>query len=115
MMKCSIFMRETQDKVGELYSWVKQTLKPDHINFNLIRQEPEFPHLKQVNLNLYRDLIEQQNTDDLSYMKNGDRGPVQLTAIMTRELIAKTAIENRQQLKCYASYTGALIFNHGSV
>ena len=115
LMTCSIFMSETQDKVAELYDWVKQTLKPDHINFNLIRQEPEFPHLKQVNLNLYRELIEQQNADDLQLMSRADRGPVQLTAIMTRELIAKTAIENRQQIRCYASYTGGVIYNDGTV
>ncbi|HZS45672.1 MAG TPA: radical SAM protein [Blastocatellia bacterium] len=115
LMTCSIFMSETQDKVSELYDWIKGELKPDHINFNLIRQEPEFPHLKQVNLNLYRELIEQQNSDDLDAMRKGENGPVQMTAIMTRELIAKTALENQKQLDCYAGYTGGVIYNDGTV
>src|SRR6202034_3700254 len=45
---CTCFMHSNQDKVFEWYDFLKHELKPDKVNFNLIRPPAEDPMELQI-------------------------------------------------------------------
>src|SRR6266571_1437378 len=117
---CTCFMNSNQDRIFEWYDFLKYDLKPDKVNFNYIR--PPSAHPKEL-------IIDKARYDKLSHMisedsrhaaiKNnyaGDAGFFKAAVdVYMHDLIAKTALEGRPQLQCWAGTAGAVIYDEGTV
>src|SRR5437870_8880449 len=117
---CTCFMNSNQDRIFEWYEFLKHELKPDKVNINYIRPPSARP--KEL-------IIDKAGYDKLSHMisedsrhaaiKNnyaGDAGFFKAAIdVYMHELIAKTALEGRPQLQCWAGTAGAVIYDEGTV
>jgi MoaA/NifB/PqqE/SkfB family radical SAM enzyme len=117
---CTCFMNSNQDRIFEWYDFLKYDLKPDKVNINFIRP----PSARQKEL-----IIDKSRYDKLSHMisddsrhaaiKNnysGDAGFFKAAIdVYMHELIAKTAMDGRPHLQCWAGSAGAVIYDEGTV
>ncbi len=117
---CTCFMNSNQDRIFEWYDFLKYDLKPDKVNINFIRPPSARP--KEL-------IIDKLRYDKLSHMiredsrhaviKNnygGDAGFFKAAIdVYMHELIAKTAMDGRPHLQCWAGSAGAVIYDEGTV
>jgi len=117
---CTCFMNSNQDRIFDWYDFLKYDLKPDKVNINFIRPPSARP--KEL-------IIDKMRYDKLSHMiredsrhaviKNnygGDAGFFKAAIdVYMHELIAKTAMDGRPHLQCWAGSAGAVIYDEGTV
>ncbi|HND18523.1 MAG TPA: hypothetical protein PLB18_04060, partial [Acidobacteriota bacterium] len=108
------------DRIFEWYDFLKHELKPDKINVNYIRPPSARPEELNIDLNRYQKLSRQILDDSCSAsLKNiytGDSGFFKAAIdIYMHELIAKTQVENKAQLRCWAGTAGGVIYDEGTV
>ncbi|HNJ44042.1 MAG TPA: radical SAM protein, partial [Acidobacteriota bacterium] len=117
---CTCLMNSNQDRIFEWYDFLKHELKPDKINVNYIRPPSARPEELNIDLNRYQKLSRQILDDSCSAsLKNiytGDSGFFKAAIdIYMHELIAKTQVENKAQLRCWAGTAGGVIYDEGTV
>lgn len=117
---CTCLMNSNQDRIFEWYDFLKHELKPDKINVNYIRPPSARPEELNIDLNRYQKLSKQILDDSCSAsLKNiytGDSGFFKAAIdIYMHELIAKTQVENKAQLRCWAGTAGGVIYDEGTV
>jgi MoaA/NifB/PqqE/SkfB family radical SAM enzyme len=117
---CTCFMNSNQDRIFEWYDFLKYDLKPDKVNINYIRPPSARPKELIIDKGRYDQLVQRISIDSRhAAIKNnygGDAGFFKAAIdIYMHELIAKTALEGRPQLTCWAGSAGAVIYDEGTV
>ncbi len=117
---CTCLMNSNQARILDWYSFLKNELKPDKVNFNYIRPPSARPEELVIDKGLYHRLSHMISEDSRhAAIKNsytGDAGFFKAAIdIYMHELIAKTALEGRPQLQCWAGTAGAVIYDEGSL
>jgi MoaA/NifB/PqqE/SkfB family radical SAM enzyme len=117
---CTCFMNSNQDRIFEWYDFLKYELKPDKVNVNYIRPPSARPKELDIDKARYDKLVQRISQDSRhALLKNnyvGDAGFFKAAVdIYMHELIAKTALEGRPQLQCWAGSAGAVIYDEGTV
>ncbi len=114
---CTCLMRSNQDTIFEWYEFLKHDLKPDRTKFNYIRPPSPVPEELDVDLDAYRALTD-RIAEDAARPAPGNGDARFLQAAVDRamhELIARTALEGRPQLRCFAGDAGGVIYDDGTV
>ncbi|MBL8150334.1 MAG: radical SAM protein, partial [Blastocatellia bacterium] len=117
---CTCFMNSNQDRIFEWYDFLKYDLKPDKINVNYIRPPSARPEELNIDLARYRKLAHTIDDDSrTAAIKNSYSGTAGIFKaaidIYMHELIAKTEIEKKAQLRCWAGTAGAVIYDEGTI
>ena len=117
---CTCFMNSNQDRIFDWYDFLKNDLKPDKVNVNYIRPPSAVPEELDIDVSRYHTLTDQIGRDSAdALLKNsysGDAGFFKAAIdVYMHELIAKTALEGRPQLKCFAGDAGGVIYDEGTV
>jgi MoaA/NifB/PqqE/SkfB family radical SAM enzyme len=117
---CTCFMNSNQDRIFDWYDFLKHDLKPDKVNVNYIRPPSMIPKELDIDIARYHQLTEMIGRDSAhSALKNeysGDAGFFKAAIdVYMHDLIAKTALEGRPQLRCFAGDAGGVIYDEGSV
>jgi len=117
---CTCLMNSNQDRIFDWYDFLKNDLKPDKVNVNYIRPPSAVPHELDIDISRYHKLTEQIGQDSAhSALKNnyaGDAGFFKAAIdVYMHQLIAKTALEGRPQLRCFAGSAGGVIYDEGTV
>ena len=117
---CTCFMNSNQDRIFEWYDFLKYDLKPDKVNINYIRPPSARPKELLIDKGRYDQLVQRISVDSRNAaIKNnygGDAGFFKAAIdIYMHELIAKTALEGRAQLQCWAGSAGAVIYDEGTI
>jgi len=117
---CTCFMNSNQDRIFEWYDFLKYDLRPDKVNINYIRPPSARPKELEIDKARYDELVKRISIDSRNAaIKNnygGDAGFFKAAIdIYMHELIAKTALEGRPQLQCWAGSAGAVIYDEGTV
>jgi MoaA/NifB/PqqE/SkfB family radical SAM enzyme len=117
---CTCFMNSNQDRIFEWYDFLRYELKPDKINVNYIRPPSANPKELEIDLNRYRRLSAMIDDDSRrGVIKNHYQGKggyfKAAVDIYMHEMIARTEIEQRAQLRCFAGTTGGVIYDEGTV
>jgi MoaA/NifB/PqqE/SkfB family radical SAM enzyme len=117
---CTCFMNSNQDRIFDWYDFLKNDLRPDKVNVNYIRPPSAVPEELDIDISRYYKLTEQIGQDSAhSALKNsysGDAGFFKAAIdVYMHELIAKTALEGRPQLRCFAGDAGGVIYDEGTV
>ena len=117
---CTCFMNSNQDRIFEWYDFLRYELKPDKINVNYIRPPSKDPKELDIDLSRYRKLSAMIDDDSRrGVIKNhykGESGYFKAAVdIYMHEMIARTEIEQKAQLRCFAGTTGGVIYDEGTV
>ena len=120
VQSCTCFMHSNQNTIFEWYDFLKYELKPDKINFNLIRppaadpQELKIDHARYAKLGVMIDEDSRRGAIRNNYAgKNGFFKAA--VDIYMHGLIVKTVETQRAQMKCYAGTAGGVIYDEGTV
>jgi MoaA/NifB/PqqE/SkfB family radical SAM enzyme len=117
---CTCFMNSNQDRIFEWYDFLKYDLKPDKVNINYIRPPSARPKELLIDKSRYDALVHRITEDSRhAAIKNnysGDAGFFKAAIdVYMHQLIARTALEGRPQLQCWAGSAGAVIYDEGTV
>jgi MoaA/NifB/PqqE/SkfB family radical SAM enzyme len=117
---CTCFMNSNQDRIFEWYDFLKYELKPDKMNVNYIRPPSARPKELLIDKSRYDALVHRISEDSRhAVIKNnyaGDAGFFKAAIdVYMHNLIAKTALEGRPQLQCWAGSAGAVIYDEGTI
>src|SRR5262249_12087590 len=117
---CTCFMNSNQDRIFEWYNFLKHDLKPDKINVNYIRPPSARPKELEIDIDRYRKLArmidEDSRTAAIKNSYSGTEGVFKAAIdIYMHELIARTEIEHKAQLRCWAGTAGAVIYDEGTI
>jgi len=117
---CTCFMNSNQDRIFDWYNFLKFDLKPDKVNVNYIRPPSAVPKELEIDLSRYRQLAKLIDEDSRSQaIKNsysGKSGVFKAAIdIYMHELIARTEIEQKAQMRCFAGDAGGVIYDEGTV
>ena len=117
---CTCFMNSNQDRIFEWYDFLKNDLQPDKVNVNYIRPPSAVPKELDIDISRYHKLTEAIGQDSAhAALKNsysGDAGFFKAAIdVYMHELIARTALEGRPQLRCFAGDAGGVIYDEGTV
>ncbi len=117
---CTCFMHSNQERIFEWYDFLRYDLKPDKINVNYIRPPANDPSELEIDLNRYRQLSALIDDDSRkALIKNhyaGQNGYFKAAIdIHMHEVIAKTEMTQKAQLRCHAGNTGGVIYDEGTV
>jgi MoaA/NifB/PqqE/SkfB family radical SAM enzyme len=117
---CTCFMNSNQDRIFEWYDFLKYDLKPDKVNINFIRPPSARPKELIIDKLRYDKLAHTIREDSRNAaIKNnygGDAGFFKAAIdVYMHDLITKTAMDGRPQLKCWAGSAGAVIYDEGTV
>ena len=117
---CTCLMNSNQDRIFEWYDFLKEDLQPDKVNVNYIRPPSAIPKELDIDISRYHKLTEKIGQDSAhSILKNnytGDAGFFKAAIdVYMHQLIAKTALEGRPQLRCFAADAGGVIYDEGTV
>jgi len=117
---CTCFMNSNQDRIFDWYNFLKYDLKPDKVNINYIRPPSAVPNELIIDLDRYRKLAHLIDQDSRSQaIKNhysGSSGVFKAAIdIYMHELIAKTELEQKAQMRCFAGDAGGVIYDEGTV
>src|SRR5882762_8802589 len=120
LQTCTCFMHSNQDTIFEWYDFLKHDLKPDKVNFNYIRPPSADPIELDIDKDRYARLAALIDDDSRhAAIKNNYGGKAgyfkAAIDIYMHGLIAKTAMEGRPQLQCWAGTAGAVIYDEGTV
>ena len=117
---CTCFMNSNQDRIFEWYDFLKYELKPDKVNINYIRPPSARPRELIIDKMRYDKLSHMISEDSRNAaIKNnyaGDAGFFKAAIdVYMHDLIAKTAMDGRPHLQCWAGSAGAVIYDEGTL
>ena len=108
-----------QHNIEQLYSYVRDILKPDSVNMSLIRGNPKNPITRNIDLDGY-DRLSKRIENDYYYKRvSGYRFLMsKVTSALNmavRNVVMKTARSNKFQSVCYAGDISVVIYSNGDV
>lgn len=117
---CTVLMRPNQDHILDLYRFIRDELSPDRVAVNLVRQDPLDPSVLGADPGIYLELlrtIEQDTyTGRLRNRFGFDRLALSTVAdLHMMNLVHRTYVECRPQVKCYAGVSSGVLFPDGTV
>ncbi|MCI0338989.1 MAG: radical SAM protein [Acidobacteria bacterium] len=117
---CTCFMNSNQDRIFEWYDFLRYELKPDKINVNYIRPPSAERKELEIDISRYRRLSAMIDEDSRGgVIKNHYKGKggyfKAAVDIYMHEMIARTELEQKAQLRCFAGTTGGVIYDEGTV
>jgi MoaA/NifB/PqqE/SkfB family radical SAM enzyme len=117
---CTCFMNSNQDRIFEWYGFLRDELKPDKINVNYIRPPSANAKELEIDLSRYRKLSAMIDEDSRrGVIKNHYQGKggyfKAAVDIYMHEMIARTELEQKALLRCFAGTTGGVIYDEGTV
>ena len=117
---CTCFMNSNQDRIFEWYDFLENELKPDKINVNYIRPPSADLSELEIDVERYMQLTRRITQDTaraaIKNCYNGQAGSFKAAVdVYMHELITKTALQGRPQLRCFAGDAGAVIYDEGTV
>ncbi|MBO0720076.1 MAG: radical SAM protein [Blastocatellia bacterium] len=117
---CTCFMNSNQDRIFEWYGFLRDELKPDKINVNYIRPPSADAKELEIDIGRYRKLAAMIDEDSRQgVIKNHYQGKggyfKAAVDIYMHELIARTELEQKALLRCFAGTTGGVIYDEGTV
>jgi MoaA/NifB/PqqE/SkfB family radical SAM enzyme len=117
---CTCLMNSNQDRIFDWYDYLRFELKPDKINVNYIRPPSADPKELNIDIGRYRKLSAMIDDDSRrGVIKNHYKGKggyfKAAVDIYMHEMIARTEIEQKAQLRCFAGTTGGVIYDEGTV
>lgn len=117
---CTCFMNSNQDRIFEWYGFLRDDLKPDKINVNYIRPPSANAKELEIDISRYRKLAAMIDDDSRrGVIKNHYQGKggyfKAAVDIYMHEMIARTELEQKAQLRCFAGTTGGVIYDEGTV
>jgi len=117
---CTCFMNSNQDRIFDWYNFLKYDLKPDKVNINYIRPPSAVPKELEIDLSRYRQLARLIDEDSRHQaIKNhysGASGVFKAAIdIYMHDLIGRTEVEHKAQLRCFAGDAGGVIYDEGTV
>ncbi|MCL5773739.1 MAG: radical SAM protein [Firmicutes bacterium] len=113
-------MSSNQEKLSEIYNYIKGKIKPDLIYINLIRGEPRNPELKEIDTKYYFEVCRLAEKDLAGGYLAGygsfpfSSVPVGIN-IMTHNMVEKTLKSGKFQIPCYAGILSAVLGSSGEV
>lgn len=118
---CQTLMAQNQDVALETYAHQRDVLRPDILFVNYIRGYPLKPESKAIALHQYKALIDDM-ADDIAAGRwrnyrpaDPRRALLNVLDVTVREMIYRTAKENRRQVRCEAGRTSGVIYSDGKV
>lgn len=112
-------MSENQREIKDFYLFVRDKLKPDYMNLNLIRWSPKDPRLKGVDISFYEELVNLMWRDVCAGKWSYFDFPFNKLALVRNfaayRHIARTYRENRFRRPCYSSRLSGVIDEVGNV
>jgi MoaA/NifB/PqqE/SkfB family radical SAM enzyme len=117
---CTCFMNSNQDRIFEWYGFLRDELKPDKINVNYIRPPSANAKELEIDIDRYRKLAAMIDEDSRrGVIKNHYKGKggyfKAAVDIYMHEMIARTELEGKALLRCFAGTTGGVIYDEGTV
>ena len=111
--------KDNQKELKKFYLFVRDKLKPDYFNMNLIRGVPRKRILKQIDINYYKDFIRQTKLDTSRGLWSYYKFPLSKISLARNFLVygqvLKTFETNRYQSPCYSGKLSGVIDQHGNV
>jgi MoaA/NifB/PqqE/SkfB family radical SAM enzyme len=117
---CTCFMNTNQDRIFDWYGFLRDELKPDKINVNYIRPPSANAKELEIDIDRYRKLAAMIDEDSRrGVIKNHYKGKggyfKAAVDIYMHEMIARTELEGKALLRCFAGTTGGVIYDEGTV
>jgi MoaA/NifB/PqqE/SkfB family radical SAM enzyme len=117
---CTCFMNSNQDRIFDWYGFLRDELKPDKINVNYIRPPSANAKELEIDIDRYRKLAGMIDEDSRrGVIKNHYKGKggyfKAAVDIYMHEMIARTELEGKALLRCFAGTTGGVIYDEGTV
>lgn len=113
-------MSINQTRLKEIYSYIKDNLKPDMASINLIRGQPREGATKNINIDYYQKVAEFLEQDIRSKAIKGHRGFAfssfsTALKVLTHRMINRTIREKKFLMPCYAGTLSAVIYSDGKL
>lgn len=102
------FTKLNEKEMLEIYRELKGGLSPDFMNFPIVRGDARDKTVKEINIELYRELMEKVNSETKGELLKS------VKEVMS-EISIKTFKENKYLLPCYACRTNAVLYANGDV
>lgn len=113
------FHHFNQDRFKEIYFHMRDVLRPDSININLVRGKPKDPVSKDIDIAKYREVLSLLQADlrqsRLAVTKSSFQSLINENQARAKELIYNTYITNKPQIECTAGRLAAVIYPDGDV
>ena len=117
---CSVLMKENQHSLFELYPYIRDELRPEKISVNLVRQDPRDPEMLEVDIEAYKRFVALVRQDTFcGAMRNkypfDSSGVITLAETLMHRMIARSVLESRPQLRCFAGTISGVVCHDGTV
>ncbi len=113
------FNKFNQDKIKEIYYYLRDEIKPDSININLIRGTPKDPQSKDIDIRKYKEVISILQSDlksgKLGYTTSSFQNIINQNQARTKELIHKTYEDQKAHVECTAARLIGVVYPDGEV
>jgi len=97
-----------QQSVDQLYDFIKNRLKPDHVGLNLIRGKVKDSQIKNIDIKLYKQVYQK-------ILKDSSDRFFKLYKKAVFNLITKIIDQNKFQTACFAGILSAVIYSNGDL
>lgn len=108
-----------QDKIKDIYFYLRDEIKPDSININLVRGKPKDPHCSDIDIAKYNEVISILQKDlasaGLGYTTSSFQNIINQNQVRTKELISKTYEKKKAHVTCTASRLIGVIYPDGEL
>lgn len=113
------FNAMNQDKIKEIYTYMRDEMKPDSININLIRGQPKDPQTSNIDISKYRE-VTQMLQDDLNkgrlgYTTSSFQALINQNQARAKEVIYRTYMDKKEHVPCTASRLIGVVYPDGDV
>ncbi len=117
---CNItFNKFNQDKIKEIYAYLRDTFKPDSLNINLVRGKPKDPHCADIDIQKYKEVIDMLQEDlkkaHLGYTTSSFQNIINQNQIRTKDIIFETYVKKKASITCTASRLIGVMYPDGEL
>jgi radical SAM protein with 4Fe4S-binding SPASM domain len=113
------FTTFNQDRIKDIYLYMRDEIKPDSININLVRGTPKERIAKNIDISKYREVIQMLqhdlDTGKLGYTTSSFQPFINQNQRRTKELIYNTFMDNKAHVECIAARLMGVVYPDGDV
>lgn len=108
-----------QDKIKDIYTYLRDEIKPDSININLVRGKPKDPHCSDIDIDKYNEVIAMLQRDlrnaDMGYTTSSFQNIINQNQIRTKDIISETYVDKKALVSCTASRLIGVLYPDGEL